>query len=240
MIRYAPLLVVALLLTSTPLAKAGFNNGGFESGLSGWSTTGTAVTTGTPLLLGIFANAQGNYAQLRPGNLNVNNVAALQSALGLTTATIGSVINAGQTPASGVAIYQTVSVNLGDKIAFDWHFVDNDEIADDTAFVTIGNSIVRLLGSEGSVEKTGSGSFLSTGFTSGGSFTIGAGIVNVISPSDDSDSVLFVDNFRIIANPNSGGNNTAVVPEPSTLTLLGLAGLAGGVYGWRRQRAAKA
>jgi hypothetical protein len=249
---HGSLLVLTVLMASTSAAHTGFNNGGFESGnFSGWSTLGSSANpsvvtsftpkfnvTRSPFAGTYFAVLSSEYTESSSNTLITPS--AIESFLGMSSGSIAPLLQYGnQTPtvSNGVAIKQTVAnINQGDKLSFRYFFETTDFLPyNDTAFVTINGVATKLssVSVVGNYGDTGSYQGFEYTFTSSGNFSIGVAITSAIDSSVN--SFVYLDNFNI-----TSGNNTAVVPELSSLALLGLAGLAGGVYGWRRRRQAAA
>jgi hypothetical protein len=103
-------------------AEAAIINGAFNSGFSGWQTSGNTAVTG-------------GVAVLKAGGSSLTD---LESFLGLTAGTIGT-INA--FPVNGSAIKQSFFANAGDIISFDWQFKAEDYLPfNDFAFTTLSSS----------------------------------------------------------------------------------------------------
>lgn len=254
----AALVAVAALAAGSGTARADFINGGFESGnFNGFQVIGDAdvltgaafpVGAGVPPPGGTFAAriTTGAIAPVTTGSAAPVSAAALATFLGVTEAQIEAALGIDATEGSGIR--QTVTVNAGDVLTFQFNFITNEATpgVNDTAFVTIvpsvGSPVVELADTNSAgfvlapgtlpaeppfsspTEMTGFRTFSFT-FTTGGVFTIGVGVVDAGDTLVT--SALVVDNFQIVA----------AVPEPASLTLLGLG--AAGVVGYRRRKAAK-
>jgi hypothetical protein len=233
-------LALAVLFLGSGTAKADIVNGGFETGdFTGWSTLGNNSVVGA---LGNINPPQGSFQALVDNNAPSVSAASLAAFLGITSAQLQATIPSGNTPFDGSGIKQTVSVNAGDKLTFQWNFLTDEAIGDstfnDTGFVTIvpsanpAQTLASTL-SSGFISGDSSGFGMQTGFNTfsftfptSGTFTIGVGAVNVSDANVP--SALLVDNFAI--------TTTTVVPEPASITVLG-AGLLGMLgYGLRRRK----
>ncbi len=188
-------------------AKAGFVNGGFETGnLSGWSIGGagtvSVVNSHTTSTSGPFATynpVEGNYFAVLAGE-NVGVYTTIQ---------------------------QSFSVAVGDTL-FGSAFFDADDYLpyNDDAYVRIlqGNNVlfysdVSQVGDYGNTPWT---NFTYT-FSAGGTYTLEAGVRNVLDGSLP--SVLGIDGF--VAGPTA-------VPEPGSILVWGMS-IVGAVAAKRRR-----
>ena len=229
-------------------AQAQVLNGGFEAGLSGWSTLGDAsaftlgsapagvaqlwLTTASPAFEDDFPAAAG--ARNRSGSAAAE-AAEVEAFLGLAAGALDpDALNAIQAT-EGSAAFQMVNANAGELLNFQWDFGTSEGEGADYAFLIVDGAITRLAnpgeatlpGTFDNNARTGYASF-STAFLTNGPHVVGFGVVDV---SDyNVTSTLAIDSVQISA-----------VPEMPAL-VLGLAGLAvlGGLRQFRRSNCAAA
>jgi hypothetical protein len=205
------LVAAALLTTLSSPARATPLNPGFETGgFAPWTTTGVTAVLGP---LNGVAPAQGAF-QAAAASTSAVTDAALEIFLGLAPGSLDALAGAAGA-FSGSGIRQTFAATAGEILGFAWNFLtfeDTPSFFNDTAFVVI-NGVLTELADTGSVffpaasaEQTGYRQFSFVAPVTG-MLTLGFGVVNV--GDSVGDSTLLVDN---VAN----------VPEPVTLSLLGL------------------
>ena len=213
----ATLLVGAL--TSAP-AHAGLLNGDFSAGLNGWSALGdVAVSAGAAVLT--TASLDADDAPAANAAFNVSGSAAapvgmpggLEDFAGLALGALDPDPAAGTWAFEGSALRQTLTVQAGDSLSFDWTFTSNEDPLsgmNDYAFVLIDDVLTVL----GDVAGGATSQHFSYAFSSTGSVKLVFGVVDVNDYVGS--SRLGIDAVRLDA-PQS-------VPEPGTLAL-GLGGL---------------
>lgn len=229
-------MVLGLSFLPAKIAQATVLNGSFEDGnFSNWNTTGQiTVDTSSFGVNPINGNYQAvlktcfydTNSQACDDNISLSNVTELETFFGFQGTELSKL---GAT--EGSAIKQSITVNNGDILTFDWNFLtDNepDQTYNDFAFFTLDNTLISLANTESTFNINPSYSFLAkeTGyqpyshiFTSGGTYTLGFGVVDV-DKSNGGDttvnSALLIDNIKVTK-----------VPEPSVifglLTWFGLA-----------------
>ncbi|WP_413199591.1 PEP-CTERM sorting domain-containing protein [Nostoc piscinale] len=143
----------------------------------------------------------------------------LENFLGLASGTLDT-FN-GQNVTDGSAIKNTLTVQAGDVLTFDWHFQAGDYLPyNDFSFYSIGTSLNRLADvlQVGNFGQTASRTAYT--FTTGGTYTIGFGVVNTFD--------------RFSGDRFSGSNltvrssrNDEPVPEPMTIVGSLVAGAFG-------------
>lgn len=168
------LLVLGIVMATTTLSFAGvINNGSFESGLTGWtlagnvgrpsSTFGKTPTAGARMAYMISQNTLvPGVTTAAAGGSNTAQVSAatLASALGTTTASLNTAAGAGNSATTGVGaqggsgIFQSISVNAGDTLSFQWSFLttedpefgpgSNNPYNNDFAFISLNGAITVL------------------------------------------------------------------------------------------------
>ena len=215
MIKKLSMAVAASVFAFAGAAQAALVNGDFEAGLSGWTTTGSAVAVGINVDSGLLAARMIN----SPNN-------------NLTTFTGTSIPGTG-----GGGISQAFTLGSAGTLSFKWDFQTGEATPagsfNDAAYVVIDGIAILLADTtsglfvgapgDGFSEKTGYQLF---------SQSIGAGshtLAFVVTDVGDTivDSGLFIDSITTPAN----------VPEPGSLALLGL-GLVGVVALRKRKQAA--
>jgi hypothetical protein len=194
-------------------------NGGFESGMTGWSTIGVASIETAAYGAG---PTEGSYqALVTSGDGSVSD-STIETFLGLAAGTLDSLI-AGDAN-EGSAIRQTITAGAGDILTFNWNFLtDEVEEGDDVpdfAFVSIVSNFSEILADAVSstfvpsntpfYDETGFSTFQYT-FQTSGTFTLGFGVM------DEDDEV--VDSGLLL-------DNVTIIPEPATICLLGLGALS--------------
>lgn len=246
------LAVMGVWLAQCGTASAQFLNSGFETGgFDDWFLSGTGYVVGTVGTPGI-APVQGNFhagistaanSTFGP-NGSFSDLDALDTMFGLSIGTILGVkpANASDTVFNGSAIMQSVTVTAGTTVSLSWNFVTREDSAEGTfndyAFVVMGSNVFRLQaandlvngGLNGPAVDLNNNTYRTSGyqtfsfqFTTAGTFNVGVGVVNV--GDDGFSSGLLVDNFT-----------SSAVPEPSSIALVGLSGLAVGAHYFRRWR----
>jgi hypothetical protein len=152
----------------------------------------------------------------------------IETFLGLVVGTLDGLIT--EDVIAGSAIKQTITVSDGDVLTFDWNFLTNEvgegdeedegDDVQDFAFVSLSSGYTDILAdvlfsifmpsSTTFNDETGFAAFSYT-FTTGGTFTLGFGVMH--ADDNEVDSGLLLDNVTII-------------PEPATIGLLALGSLA--------------
>ena len=214
MIKKLSMAVAASVFACAGAAQAALVNGDFEAGLSGWTTTGSAVAVGINVDSGLLAARMINTP-------NIN----------LTTFTGTSIPGTG-----GGGISQAFTLSSAGTLSFKWDFQTGEATPsgfNDAAYVVIDGVAIKLAdtGSALFVGAPGNGFSEKTGYQLF-SQSIGAGshtLAFVVTDVGDTivDSGLFIDSITTPAN----------VPEPGSLALLGL-GLVGVVALRKRKQAA--
>jgi hypothetical protein len=215
--------IMLTLAVLSNIASADITNGGFESGdFTGWSTIG--VTSIETAAYGT-GPTEGSYQALVTSpedNGFLVSDSTIETFLGLAAGTLDGLIAKDATV--GSAIKQTITASAGDMLTFDWNFLtdeveEGDDVPDFT-FVSIVSGTTEILADAVSSTFVSSSTpfFDETGFTmfqytfpTSGTFTLGFGVMHV--EDDDVDSGLLLDNVTII-------------PEPTTICLLGLGALS--------------
>ena len=243
---FSGIVLAGVLLTpGLQIAQAAIVNGGFESGLSGWSTWGDASTqAGAPfgsrqLVLtnaGLVADEFDiNGALVGPFNRSGNAALATGAPGGLETLSgfaPGAFNPAGDVAYEGSLAQQTFTAAAGDTLNFVWNFGTRDTFAD-YAFVAINGLVIRLAGSPEALLTSSGDNLFETGlqsfsytFATAGTQTLTLGVVDVAD--DTLLSTLFVDQVQLTAATTNG------VPEPTSAALL-LLGLGLAAKARRRQ-----
>jgi hypothetical protein len=223
-------LFVALAATSF----AQVVNGDFSSSLSGWFTTGDAsVRDGAGFITTASFSEDDDNVGVGTYNFSGNETtfaADLETSLGLSPDALSPDVSNGVLATEGSAIFQSVTVQAGDVLRFDWTFLTNEDGGNDYAFLVINGTVFNLsngltLSSASSYDfgfTTTSQSYQSSVFDSAATLTVGFGVVDV--DNFVGSSALVVDNVSV-----------AVVPEPSAFAAL--AGFAALGFAALRRRA---
>ena len=210
-------------------------NGGFETGsLPPWTAT-TANVTVAGSSNGV-APAEGSFQAV------INTPAAgtvtqpnMETFLGLAAGTLTQYNSSGI--GGGNAFKQTFDLTAGQQITFRWDFLPNGANTgfgqNDTAFFTIhlasnnSSTTVFSLSSTSASGGTPTGyQTFTTGALAAGTYLLGFGL---------HDQKQFLPNGNA-QRPTLLIDGVAVIPEPSTVSLLGAGLLAGGIYLLRRRR----
>jgi hypothetical protein len=246
---HAVALALAMLLSCVALnSQAQIINGGFESGLTGWTTYGDVSTQG---------NAQGNVpagssklfitnagleadefnaagALIGPFNASGKAAEIAGSAGGLETKnsnSIGAFDAFGLFAVEGSSASQTFSALAGTTFSFVWNF-GTRETGLDHAFVVIDGVVTSLnsavnptaTGSANDLFQTGFQSF-SSSFTRSGLHTITFGVVDLTDSAVRSS--LSIDQVQISAVPEA---------DARLMLMAGLGGLGGLAWLLKRRK----
>jgi hypothetical protein len=165
---------------------------------------------------------EGNYqAVLTSGAGSVTDT-QLENFAGLSTGALDNLLN-GKNATEGSIITQTITVNAGDTLQFDWNYFTQEgfnSFYSDSAFISISNTsmeyVEKLADTSSQLTSLSAPSYgMITGyqtfsyqFSQSGTFTLGVGILDAIDTAVD--SALVVDNFTItkvvdITPPNGNG-----------------------------------
>jgi hypothetical protein len=216
-------------------------NGGFESGLLGWTATGDAslqggapegssqlwLTTASVVDQDDFPLAVGALNRSGTGAATVGAPGGVEEAAGLA---LGALDLPDAAAYEGSVVSRQVVASAGDVLSFRWNFGTNDSFAD-YAFFAVGGLLNVLADTShastptsflGNSFETGLATFSYT-FLSSGTHHIAFGVVDV--GDFGVTSTLAIDDVQI-----------AAVPEPTSLALL----LAGGTALLARRRRARA
>jgi len=251
MLKFSIGIVVAMVVLGLPCASAAdiIVNGGFENGFTGWSTTGITSIQTAAFGSGPTQGTQDALMESGDGS-GFTTAAGLASFLGLSAGVLQGIATDQVT--GGSAINQTITVNARDALTFDWNFLTNEATAlsggastsfNDLAFVSLSSggtgTATKLADTFSSFTSSSTKFAAETGFSTqtitfatGGTYTLGFGVVNVTDQFGDSG--LLLDNVNVTPA-------VSAVPEPSTLvtTSIGV-GFMGLGYWWRRRRQAAA
>jgi Ca2+-binding RTX toxin-like protein/plastocyanin len=190
------------------------SNSSFESGdFSSWQTIGTtSITTSSS---GITPTQGLNQAKLINSGASD---ASIESFLGLSTGALDGI--AGGNATEGSAIKQTITVQAGDRLTFNWNFLNaegQNSSFKDFSFVSISNTSTLLANTFSSFVSSPAG--LQTGyqtfsytFSTAGTYTIGVGALDFGDTAVDSS--LLVDNFALSL---SNDDPTLTVPGAQTV-----------------------
>lgn len=239
--------IVAMCLGSC--AKAGFINGGFESGLSGYTTTGTASIESSSI--GIAPTEGKSQLLIQSGDVGVasSTMNTLHGFLGIQVGLLMDISTG--VPSGGSAFFQVFTITSPSIISFDYNFVTQEDVSsplsgsNDFAFVSIGKPYMDTgvflsnpvtFADLFSSFVPASGNFSSeTGYRhysidlQPGTYKLGFGVINV--GDQFGNSGLLVDNISLAPT---------AIPEPTSLIPLGTGFFALAGYTWhRRQRSTR-
>ena len=227
---------VSLALYNAP-SHAAIVNGGFETGLAGWSTLGDVSTqAGAPqgnssLILTtadtVADEFDGNGDPIGPFNRSGNSPVLVGSPGGLETQSgfsIGAFDPVGGFAYEGSLALQSFTATAGQTLSFLWNFGTRDTLAD-FGFVAIDGVVMRLGGVPDATLPGSGDNLLETGyqtysfqFASSGLHTLVFGVVDVFDGAVMSS--LSVDQVQL--------SNTVPEPRAALLMLMALGLLAVG------------
>lgn len=209
----------SLVIATTETVHAfSLTNSSFETGdFSGWTNIGQ--TTVEDSGFGV-APTNGNYqAVLETLNLDTGaNANQLESFLELTS---GSLTSLGAI--EGSAIKQTITVNAGDSLSFDWNFLSDDFQNNDyndfaffslTSVTELANTFSPTVFSFSRLSNQTEYQSPTYNFQVAGTYTLGFGVADV--GDDTVNSALLVDNLKLSHIPQT-------IPEPASISGLFIA-----------------
>jgi subtilisin family serine protease len=179
---------------SSPLPNGNFETGNFTN----WETIGVANIETSSFGSG---PVEGTSQALLSNTIGAVSDANLETFLGLTPGSLDGLGNGNAT--EGSALKRTITVSAGDQLTFDWNFLTSEGTPssfNDFAFISIGTTDSSTLASTNSSfvpsstifpSETGFGTFSHT-FTTGGTYTLGLGVLDVADTI--ADSGLLIDN----------------------------------------------
>ncbi len=221
------ILLAMSLACSAPVLGAPAN-GGFELGLSGWTTVGDAsvqtaelgsVPTGG-VAQALLTNASSvfdddapaaagacNFGGVEPES--IGSAGGMEERLGLAVGDLDGIF--AQRPTEGSGLLQRFTAAPGTRVALDWNLLTSEPSTTGTAdfaFVSV-DGVVTLLADSSSASltasataferETGYSTWLSDAFTSGGAHTLVLGVVDLNDFSVS--SALLVDEVRLVPLP---------------------------------------
>jgi hypothetical protein len=237
-IRFVPaaFLSIAGVMSLAAPSQALVINGGFESGLTGWTTTGDVRQVGSfNGNFGPFNPSQGSFqALINTGSENPADLPAgyavpttdadtLETFLSLNPGDLG--VDVPLTTA-GSGLVQTFTLASAGTLSFNWGYRGESTFLDRPFWVLNSGLNLLPIGSAPGGDTGGSTSF----GLGPGTYTLGFGIVNV--NDSNGPSQLLIDNVSFTEGNNN--NNDIPVPPQFLATALG-AGI--GALKLRRQKA---
>ena len=204
-------------------AVSNVNNGSFETGdFESWNTIGdTSIETDS---LGVFPTDGASQALINTGVSDAGGSVAdsdLEEFLDLSPGSLDNLIDGDAF--DGSAIKQTVELEAGDVVSFDWNFLTNEGVPsdtfNDTAFLSGGGFTFELASTESDFvdapdvdeysQQTGSQT-LTFSVGTAGTFNFGFGAVDV--GDDIVDSGLVIDNLTV-QSASSGAAESFNAPD---------------------------
>jgi VCBS repeat-containing protein len=161
---------------------------GFESGFGDWQTLGSASLVTTRA-------TEGTHSAMLGGN--GASAAQLEKFLGLDAGKLSQI--GGNTVTNGSAMKETVHLEAGQTLSFDFYFDGNDYLPyNDFAFVQDPDGHISQLSNIATVGTNGDSGWLTHSFTAQhtGDFTIAVGAVNVRDTAGS--PILYIDHGLIV------------------------------------------
>lgn len=237
-------------LAFTSAAKASVLNGGFEDGLDNWLTAGDVssqgifdngptegdfqalLTTASTIRDDDFPAAVGtfNFSGKEPSPVGFSfdpQQELLEDFLGLPLGSLDPDFNNFVVAIEGSAIKQTITVEAGEQLQFDWNFLSNDNLRfsdfGDYAFVSLysvgsPNDVMTIADLNSNLgpsvnttfaQETGYQTYVSPVFSTAGDYVFSVGVVDV--EDGNSTSALLLDNIQLKQVPESSSNLSLLI-----------------------------
>ena len=229
-------IAVAAIFVCRLSIAAPLSNGGFETGtFSPWTTGGIATVAGTTS--GV-APVEGNFQAIintpASGTVSQGN---LETFLGLAGLTLAQYNGGSNSNGGGSAFKQTFDITAGQAISFRWNFLPNGNVSsgsqNDTAFFTIHLASDTSSSAVFTLSSTSLSGGVATGYQTFTTPILAAGTYLLGFAENDQKQIAGSQNSQ---RPTLFIDNVAAVPEPTTISLLGMGLAAGGAYFLKRRR----